>query len=80
MQELVEISTSFYVSPVPGMEQGGVAEADRQYVVMGGDTHCYSEHNSFVALQFRTLDAGVPGRFFRAAIANSAGLTDGGAV
>lgn len=70
MQEVVEISTSFYVSPVPGVDQEGVPELTRQYVIMGADSGAYADHNSFVALQFRTLDAGIPGRFFRAALAS----------
>jgi hypothetical protein len=71
MQEVVEISTSFYVSPLPGVNQDSVPEVLKQYVIMGADAHAYGDHNSFVALQFRTLDAGIPGRFFRAALASS---------
>jgi hypothetical protein len=109
--EVVEISTSFYVSPVQavrgqgkGVEgdvaAGGGGEAGQQeegnppqgaaapsvagpaatalarerareqlHVVMGGDEGAYSSHNSFVALQFRTLDASVPARFIKAALA-----------
>ena len=112
--EVVEISTSFYVSPVQAMRQGddggvgedvgagGEAGAGQQegnpdppqgaaaapivagpaatalarerareqlHVVMGGDEGAYASHNSFLALQFRTLDASVPARFIKAALA-----------
>jgi hypothetical protein len=100
--EVVEISASFYVSPVNVVRQGdrmeegvtgGVDDAggavqdgnpdpplnasaqarerarEQLHVIMGGDEGAYSSHNSFVALQFRTLDASIPARFIKAALA-----------
>jgi len=100
--EVVEISASFYVSPVKivshddrmgedvagGMDDAAEAVQDgdpdppqnasalsrerareQLHVIMGGDEGAYSSHNSFVALQFRTLDASIPARFIKAALA-----------
>lgn len=100
--EVVEISASFYVSPVKIVSQddrmgedvaGGMDDAaeavqdgdpdppqnasalsrerarEQLHVIMGGDEGAYSSHNSFVALQFRTLDASIPARFIKAALA-----------
>lgn len=95
-QEAVEISTSFYVSPVQkspvsSTSSTGSAEEredgwmhfpsatgtsrqralDQPHVIMGGDETAYANHNSFVAVQFRTLDASVPARYIKGALERS---------